>query len=159
MEIVFKIGSFGFYGEFNDSLVAREIIKKMPLSATIATWGNEIYWEISPPIVMECNRAEVTWEVAVGDIGFWPEGKCLCVFFGPTPASINERPRPNSPVVILGKTLASVDELKAVKAGEHIYVSLNEKKDKPKDNRILSQAEIDELVKEIMHRKTLNPKP
>ena len=61
-------------------------------------------------------------EVVPGDIAYWPQGKCLCVFFGPTPASSDEKPVPASPVVIVGKTDASADSLRAIDGGEEIKV-------------------------------------
>lgn len=59
----------------------------------------------------------------VGDIGHRPQGRCLCVFFGPTPASRGPEPAPASPVAVVGGTGASPDLLRSIRDGEEIIVS------------------------------------
>jgi len=61
-------------------------------------------------------------EVNSGDVGYWPQGKSLCVFFGPTPASATQEPVPASPVVIVGKTDARQEDLRKIQLGEKISV-------------------------------------
>ena len=63
--------------------------------------------------------------VRAGDIAYWPQGKCLCIFFGPTPASTTEEPVPASPVVVVGQTKASRADLKSVQLGEKIKIELS----------------------------------
>ena len=38
----------------------------------------------------------------VGEVAYWPPGQALCIFFGPTPASVGDEPRAASPVNPLG---------------------------------------------------------
>lgn len=120
MKIIFKTESFSFPVEFNDSQTAKEISQKLPLSSTVSTWGDEIYFCIG----FKASAQGASMEVKAGDIGYWPQGKCLCVFFGPTPASTNKVPVPASPVVIVGRTNTSKEELKKIKLGEKISVEL-----------------------------------
>lgn len=120
MKVLFKTDTFQFDADFNDSLTAQEIIKNLPVSSTISTWGDEIYFNIG----FKASAQNSTMDLKVGDIGYWPQGKCLCVFFGPTPSSTNEDPAPASPVVIVGTTKASRDDLKNIQLGENITVSL-----------------------------------
>lgn len=47
-------------------------------------WGDEFYFTI--PIVMPLDETSTT-KVKVGDIGCWPLGNALAIFFGPTPLS------------------------------------------------------------------------
>ncbi|MFN3346545.1 MAG: cyclophilin-like fold protein, partial [Candidatus Bipolaricaulaceae bacterium] len=55
----------------------------LPIKAQANRWGKEIYF--STPVAVELEGgAEV---VEKGTIGYWPPGKALCLFFGPTPAS------------------------------------------------------------------------
>ena len=61
-------------------------------------------------------------DVAVGDIAYWPQGKCLCVFFGITPASTSDKPEPASAVGIVGRTAATPELLRKAEAGQKIVV-------------------------------------
>jgi len=119
MKIVLKAGKISFEAELNDSPAAKVIGGKLPLSSEVNTWGDEIYFCVG----ISCPRDGQTMTVKVGDVGYWPEGKCLCVFFGPTPASTGRDPVPASPVVIVGKTSAPVKLLQSIKDGEKIAVS------------------------------------
>lgn len=119
MRIVLKAGKISFEAELNDSPAAMVIGGKLPLSSEVNTWGDEIYFDIG----ISCPRDGQTLEVRVGDIGYWPQGKCLCVFFGPTPASSGADPVPASPVVIVGKTSAVAELLRSIRDGEKITVS------------------------------------
>ena len=89
------------------------------MTATVNRWGDEIYFEV--PVKMANVRP--TLDVEVGDIAYWPEGPCLCVFFGKTPASISRKPRPASPVTIIGHTQAPVSLLQTINEGTIIVVS------------------------------------
>ena len=117
-KVIFKAESFTFFAELNDSTAAREIIANLPLESTVSTWGDEIYFNIG----FKASAVGALMEVNVGDVGYWPQGKCLCIFFGPTPDSSNENPLPASPVVIVGRTNASAEDLRKIKLGEKITV-------------------------------------
>ena len=119
MKIRFQTLSAEFSGELNDTPAARELIKNLPVSSRVSTWGDEIYFDAG----IAAPDAGATMKPAVGEIGYWPPGRCLCVFFGPTPASDSEDPVPASPVVVVGKTSASPELLRGIAAGEEITVS------------------------------------
>ncbi len=119
MKIVLKAAKISFEAKLNDSPAAKVIGGKLPLSSEVNTWGDEIYFDIG----ISCPRDGQTLTVKIGDLGYWPEGKCLCVFFGPTPASTGKYPMPASPVVIVGKTDAAVELLRSIKDGARITVS------------------------------------
>ena len=95
----------------------------------------------------------------IGDVAYSAQGRCLCVFFGRTPASVIDRPVSENPVVVIGRTLASPDELREIKVGEKITVSRAEetsfvlRQEDYCDNRKLTQAEIDILVKKLLEEK------
>lgn len=153
MLIAFKAQNVGFYAKFNDSKAAQDILNRLPLSGQVKRWGDEIYFETG----VSASDEWATREVNVGDIAYWPEGQCLCVFFGPTEASTGDKPVPASPVVIIGNTLANPGELREIKSGEPINVFVMSKtgdylkSDSPSsDNRKLSQTEIDVLVKRLL---------
>lgn len=118
MRVVFQSESLTFYGEFNSSLTAKEIIENLPVKSVVSRWGDEIYFELG----FKASSEGASMEVAAGDIAYWSQGKCLCVFFGPTMASTDDKPMPASPVVIIGKTTASPGDLEKIKLGESIKV-------------------------------------
>ncbi len=120
MKVLFTAESISFEAEFNDNQTAKEIIQNLPISSTVSTWGDEIYFDIK----VKCSPQNATMDVEVGDVAYWTQGHCLCVFFGPTPSSENEKPVPASAVVVVGKTNDSASTLRQIKGGEEITVSL-----------------------------------
>jgi hypothetical protein len=122
MKILFNSDDINFEAEFNDTQTAKEVIQSLPITSTVSTWGDEIYFDIG----VKCSPQNATMDVGVGDIAYWTQGHCLCVFFGPTPSSDNEKPVPASPVVIVGKTNADSNSLRKIKGGATITVSIKE---------------------------------
>jgi len=122
MKIIFKTSKVTIEGELNNSQTALKIYEKLPIEAKVNTWGDEIYFEI--PVSLKPENA--TLDVEVGDIAYWPEGDCLCIFFGRTPVSTNNKPRPASKVNIVGKVLGDVSILKNIKSGDKITVTRKE---------------------------------
>ena len=120
MKTIFKTESAIFIVDFNESQTAKEIIQQLPLESTVSTWGQEIYFDIG----FKASASGAAMEIDAGDVTYWPQGKCLCVFFGPTPASITLKPVPASPVVIVGKVFEHYGDLKNIKLGEKISVRL-----------------------------------
>jgi hypothetical protein len=105
--------------EFFDNSTAKEILKNLPLSSTVNLWGEEIYFDIGIKAPVE----NPTTDVNIKDVAYWPQGKCLCIFFGPTPLSgPDKKPVPASEVVIVGKLNNLPSELKEVKSGYKITV-------------------------------------
>jgi len=119
-KVEFHTETLSFIAEFNDSPAAETIIKSLPVESVVSTWGDEIYF--STEIIAPSEGA--TMEVRVGDIAYWPDGKCICIFFGKTPASTSDNPVPASPVVIVGRTTESPEVLRKIREGERIRVSL-----------------------------------
>ena len=77
----------------------KAIWDNLPLNLNLARWGEELYGEI--PVAIGRENTQVDCEV--GDVGYWPDGNGSCIFFGPTPASKDEKPRAASPVNIFAK--------------------------------------------------------
>jgi len=118
VEIIFRFGNLEVKANFNKSNTAQVIAAALPIQSRINRWGDEIYFEI--PVKLSPENA--TLELKVGDIGYWPEGACLCLFFGKTPASIDERPRPASEVNIVGTFFASPELLRKVASGTKVQM-------------------------------------
>ncbi len=77
----------------------KSIWENLPFELNLSRWGEELYGEI--PVSIDEENSQVDCEV--GDIGYWPNGKGFCIFFGPTPASKDDKPRAASPVNIFAK--------------------------------------------------------
>jgi len=56
--------------------------------------------------------------VEAGDIGYWPPGRAICLFWGPTPASHGNEIRPASPVNIIGRVEGDLSALGEVRDGD-----------------------------------------
>jgi hypothetical protein len=117
--IFFKINNLEFKGHLNDSQAALEIYNNLPVESDLSVWGKEIYFNLGFKVASD----SATMELAVGDIGYWPQGKSLCIFFGPTPLSEEEdKPIPASPVVVVGKIDSKISGLDKVELGDKIVV-------------------------------------
>ena len=104
----------------NNSETADKIKKILPLSNSVNTWGDEIYFSIG------VNDGEIDSEevVELGDLGYWPPGNAFCLFFGLTPASEGDKIMPASPVNIIGKILSDLEILKSIKSGDKVSINL-----------------------------------
>lgn len=98
----------------NDSITAQKILKALPIKSEINLWGNEVYFEI--PVEAELENGKELMDI--GNIAFWPPGNAFCIFFGPTPASIDTRPRAASAVNVIGKITGekSIEKIKEIKS-------------------------------------------
>uniref|UniRef100_A0A7C2I389 Cyclophilin TM1367-like domain-containing protein n=1 Tax=Ammonifex degensii TaxID=42838 RepID=A0A7C2I389_9THEO len=108
--------------ELNDSATARAIWEALPLTGTVNTWGDEIYFHIPLTLPPE-NLQEL---VEMGAAAYWPDGPALCFFFGPTPVSKGSEIRPASPVNVWGQIQGDARVLKRVRAGEAIKLTRKE---------------------------------
>lgn len=106
--------------ELNNSPTAQLIRNALPIKGNANLWGDEIYFEI--PITSD--EKPTVEEVEIGDLGYWPPGNAFCIFFGKTPVSTGDKPRAASSIIPLGKITSGIEELKKVKHGETITISL-----------------------------------
>lgn len=96
---------------------ATKILDAMPFRGKASFWGDEIYFEIPVDVNIENGRVYVD----VGSVAYWPEGKCLCIFYGKTLSSVDDRPKAYSPVNVFAK-VEQPKIFKKVKNGEEIIV-------------------------------------
>jgi len=115
-KIKIKAGEIEVLAQLNDSRVAGLIWDILPVSASVNTWGDEIYFSIPVTAKIE-NPVEV---VEKGDLGYWPEGKCFCIFFGPTPISSGDEIKPASSVEKIGEICGNPEEFKKINSGETV---------------------------------------
>ena len=105
--------------ELGDGPTAEEIWDRLPFEGLASLWGDEIYFEIPVSTELEDGARET---VEVGDVCYWPQGEALCLFFGPTPASTDEKPRAASPVTMVGRISVGLEIVERIASGENLKV-------------------------------------
>ena len=86
----------------NSPKTCASFIKSLAFSVSAHIWGEEIYTDESPITQPEENAKDL---VSLNDIAYWPNGKAICIFFGPTPIGKKGEIKPYSPVNIIGKII------------------------------------------------------
>ena len=119
--ITISTGNIKLEAELNDTSTADAVWNTLPYEVQGSMWGDELYFRIPEALGLQLENEQDV--VEVGDLGYWPVGNAFCVFYGPTPASIDEKPRPATPVTVFGKVLGDADELGEVKTGAMISVA------------------------------------
>ncbi|MDE1726923.1 MAG: hypothetical protein KGH89_06615 [Thaumarchaeota archaeon] len=85
----------------------RSFLSCLPLDVGINVWGQELYTDKTPIDVGAENSKS---SVDLMDVAYWPQGKAICLFFGPTPIGSKGEIKPYSPVNVIGKTSATDGE-------------------------------------------------
>jgi hypothetical protein len=105
--------------ELFDTKTAKAVAEALPIETVPDEWGDEFYFEI--PVEMPLDDTATT-KVKVGDIGYWPPGNALAIFFGPTPISRGYDPVPASDVNLVGRIFGDATVLKQVKGAVKIKI-------------------------------------
>lgn len=103
--------------ELFDTDCAKTIADILPIETVPNEWGDEFYFEI--PVTRPLDDT-ATRSVKIGDIGYWPPGHALAIFFGPTPLSHGVEPVPASEVNIVGRISGNPKVLKETKGASQI---------------------------------------
>lgn len=99
-----------FKAELDDSDISNEIWLALPFSNYTNMLGDEIYFEF--PLDSKMPTEGLVTVLEKGDIAYWPKVGALCIFFGPTPLSGEDRkPVSRYPVVKIGKIIGECSEL------------------------------------------------
>jgi len=111
--------------KLNDSVTAQKILKALPIKSGINLWGNEVYFEI--PVESDLENGKELMDI--GNIAFWPPGNAFCIFFGPTPASNDSRPRAASAVTVIGKITGenAIEKIKKIKPSDIMEIRSKKK--------------------------------
>ena len=112
-------GEVTIHAELNDSPTADLVWEELPIQASANTWGDEIYFEI--PVTAAASE-DADPAVPLGAIAYWPPGRAMCLFFGPTPVSSGGEIRAASAVNLIGNLEGDATVLKAVRGGTPITV-------------------------------------
>jgi hypothetical protein len=119
--IRFDFGSLALEAELLDTPTAQAVAAALPISASVLTWGEEVYFEIPVEVAREKDARAV---VVPGEIAYWPDGHCIAIGFGRTPISKTDETRLASPCNVFAKALTDVKVLGAVKAGSRVKVTV-----------------------------------
>ena len=98
--------------ELFDTPCAAAIARTLPVDATPDEWGDEFYFSVN---VRQPLDETATAAVKAGDIGYWPPGNAVALFFGPTPLSSGPDPVPASAVNIIGRITGDPSVLRNAK--------------------------------------------
>ena len=110
--------------ELNDTIspqTCQSIIDSLPFSVNAHVWGEEIYTDESPISQAEENAKGL---VSINDVAYWPSGKAICLFFGPTPIGKKGEIKPYSPVNVIGR-ITNPDKTIFSKMNEGTKITFN----------------------------------
>jgi uncharacterized protein len=102
----FIIGDVTIEAELHDTPTAEKILAALPIEAHGSYWGDEFYFDVPVSAASEPDATDV---VDPGTVAFWTAGNCLCLFWGPTPASQGSECRAASGVNIVGEVVNKDD--------------------------------------------------
>jgi hypothetical protein len=109
MRLRIRIAGLSMEAELNDTPTAQQVAAALPIQATFNTWGDEIYFTIPVDAALDDSAQDV---VEIGDLGYWPPGRALCIFFGQTPVSQPGKIMPASAVNVIGKVVGDATRFK-----------------------------------------------
>ena len=112
-------GKISVTAELDDTPLAQIVAAKLPIETEPNEWGDEFYFGI--PVRSQLDETATT-KVRVGDIGYWPPGNAMAIFFGPTPMSSGADPVPASAVCLLGRVIGDATILKKAKGAGTIRI-------------------------------------
>jgi uncharacterized protein len=119
MKIKIFVNEHEIDARLEDTESAKSIYDSLPFDGAVNRWGDEIYFVIPVKTDLEKDASDV---VENGDIAYWPEGSCFCIFFGKTPDSTESEIKAASKVNVIGKITGDYSYLKYAKNGDLIIV-------------------------------------
>lgn len=117
--VTIAIGGLILQAELLDTPCAGAVAAALPLEARPHEWGDEFYFTV--PVALPPDET-ATSRVKAGDIGYWPPGPALAIFFGPTPLSSGPDPVPASEVNLVGRILDDATLLRGCRGATSIRI-------------------------------------
>ena len=119
--IQIEFSDFSVRAELMNTPTARVVQQKLPFSSRVNRWGEEIYFSIPVAAELEPEARDV---VEKGEIGYWPPGRAMAIFFGPTPASQSNECRAASDVNVFARLEGELTLLSSVSPGAKVSVRM-----------------------------------
>ena len=119
--IRFNFGALTLDAELLVTPTAQAIAAALPISSSVLTWGEEVYFDVPVEVARESDARAV---IVPGEIAYWPQGPAIAIGFGRTPISKGNETRLASPCNVFAKALGSVKVLGKVKTGSKVEVTL-----------------------------------
>ena len=118
-QVQISVGELVVVASLNDSETSDLFWDALPITGQANIWGDEIYFSIPIEADEEADSVET---VELGAVAYWPPGKALCLFWGPTPMSAPGEIRPASNVNVMGLIDGDPTVLGQVPDGAEILV-------------------------------------
>jgi hypothetical protein len=118
--IRFDFGTLTLDAELLETPTAKAVAAALPLSSSVLTWGEEVYFDAPLDVARETDARAV---ITPGEIAFWPQGPSIAIGFGRTPISKGNETRLASPCNVFAKAIGSVKVLAKVKTGVKVTVT------------------------------------
>jgi len=109
--------------ELNQTGTASRVYRSCPLEGEAEVWGEEVYFSVP---VEHDPKDPLSHYVCRGEVGFWPPGRAICLFFGATPESPEGTIRPDGPVIVIGRVVSDFADYHKVREGERARVERKE---------------------------------
>jgi hypothetical protein len=118
--IRFDFGDLTLEADLLDTPTAKAVAAALPISSSVLTWGEEVYFDVPLKVAREPDARAV---IVPGEIAFWPQGPAIAIGFGRTPISNGNETRLASPCNVFAKAVGSVKVLAKVKTGAKVKVT------------------------------------
>jgi hypothetical protein len=118
--IRFDFATVTLEAELLDTPTARAVAAALPISSSVLTWGEEVYFDVPVKVAAEKDARAV---VTPGEVAYWPQGHCIALGYGRTPISRGDETRLASPCNIFAQATGDVKTLAQVKAGSMVKVT------------------------------------
>jgi len=116
----FDFGTLTLDAEPLDTPTAQAIAAALPISSSVLTWGEEVYFDVPVAVAREPDaRALIT----PGEIAYWPQGSAIAIGFGRTPISKGNETRLVGPCNVFAEAIGNVKLLGKVRPGVKVEVT------------------------------------
>ena len=110
-DIRIELGGITVDARLDDSPTAVALAATLPTTVQLSRWGEEYYGDCGIDAELAPDARDV---LEVGELAYWPPGRALWLFFGPTPASIGDEPRAASAVNPIGRITGDATVLRGL---------------------------------------------
>jgi len=115
-----EAGGVRLYAILAGTPTASLVWEALPLEGRARLHGREIRFDVD----LSCAREPgARAEVHTGDLGLWPEGPAVALFFGPSLRSTSPDPMAASPVNVFGRITGDATRLARVNEGDRVRLT------------------------------------